>query len=90
MDEGTPLLKAIVMSPVYQLGLGEVAWPTITPNLTSVRPSRFGQTLSEVQASRPSSTIYVLALRNRHDAIPTPAGCNQILLPSILRHEAIR
>jgi hypothetical protein len=31
----------------------------------------------------------VLAVRNRHDAIPTPAGCNQILLPSILHLEAI-
>ena len=38
MNEGMPLLNVIVMSPVYQLGLGDVAWPSMTPNLTSWAP----------------------------------------------------
>jgi len=38
IDVGTALLNVIVMSPVYQLGLGDVAWPSMTPTLTACAP----------------------------------------------------
>ena len=37
-DCGLPLLKVIVMSPDHHVGLGETAWPSMTPAFSSCEP----------------------------------------------------